>query len=969
MKPFFFTFAIHFKHTCMKKIFTLLLLLVAFTVSNTYAQLLTEKFDYPADATLGLSAQSGGVWTRVNSGDSILVAAGSLSYPGFASSSGNKITFGGAGTDYWTAFANQTSGKVYYSFLLRVPTIAPLTTTGDYFFGFIENNSATNFFGRLWMRSAAGGYNIGINAGSAGSPSYSSTVLTEGATYLIVGSFEMVAGSNNDVSQVWVNPISLGAAEPAADATATNTGTDPTGGIQRLILRQGSATAAAGVLEMDEIRVGTTWAEVTPVLVSTPVLAATGSVNLTTAEGTASAPQSFNVSGANLTGFPGNIAVSSASPDIELSLNSGGPFTAAVNIPYTGATLAATPVYARISADATIGAVSSLVTVSGGGAPNATITVSGSVTAPQPTVQATGIIVSDITDNSLTINWTNGNGGARLVVIRQTTATAIPPADATTYTANPAVTGASSTGTGNFVVYNGSGTGPVTITNLFTGTNYTIKVYEYDGGPTEENYLLDDASGNPVAVSTTGISSVMQQGYFTSVSTPLYAARSSFRVPTVYVATVSGLAPNTTYRYYSQAAATTDFGTTNSGAGAIISADYTTAPVAFITSSLGSLSTDGSYGKFTTNAAGSFTGTFGFFSSTNARFNAGSEVYPALTIGEDIATPTIRYRFALDQSITMLNYATTNGANDGSFITGKSGATPNNVVALWKSTDGNLRAGARPIAMTLVEDNATTTTMSAPYDESNGSWNTIIPNTLPEGVRLIQQFTPFGVLVGCKPDADGIWGATNTQNPTNGSATALEIAAVDAPLTDLVDCNGILPVSLKTFAVQKAGNSTRIFWTTEQEINSKEFIVERSTDGGRTWTAIATVAAAGNSNAAINYTTTDFSPAKGINFYRLKIVDIDSKFSNSVQRSVLFGNADVVLITPNPATSFANIYMGKAGNSLSEIIVTDMNGKQVERVRTTQQTYSLSTANYSKGVYVIKVISEAASSTHKLLVQ
>lgn len=954
----------------MKKIFTLLLLFIALAVSNSNAQLLSEPFNYTPHATEGLSAQSNGAWLRINTGDSILVEAGNLTYAGLATSTGNRITYGGAGTDYYTTFTNQTTGTVYFSFLLNVPTVAPATVAGDYFISLIENNSTTNYFGRLWMRSAAGGYNVGINAAStAGNLVWSPTLLTAGTTYLVVGSYEIVSGTGNDMSKIWVNPIALGGAEPAADASSTNTGgNDPTTGIQRVVLRQGSATAAAGTMILDEIRIGTTWAAVTPANVSTPTLATSGTITtLTTPEGTPSAAQSFNVTGANLTGFPGNIGVSSASTDIELSLNSGGPFTASVNIPYASATLAATPVFARISADATIGAVSSVVTVSGGGAPNATITVSGSVTAPQPTVQATAITVSGITDNSMTINWTNGNGGSRIVVVRQTTATAIAPVDAVTYTANPAVTGSSSTGAGNFVVFNASGSGPVTVTNLFSGTGYTIQVYEYDGGPGEENYLLATATNNPVTATTTGISSFMQQGYFNSVSTPLYAGRSTFRIPTVFVATVTGLAPNTSYRYYTQAAITSDFGTTNSGAGSLIMNDYNLPTPSFYNASLGSLNTAGSYGKFTTDAGGSFTGAFGFFSSTNARFDVGNQVFPAITIGEDIAASVVRYRFALNQSITMLNFAAS-GANTGSFIKGTSLATPNNVVALWRSEDGNSLAGARPLSMTLVENTAATSSMDALYDETDGSWNTIIPNDLVNGVRLIQQFNVNGSLAGCRTDADGTWGGTVTVNPSNGSATALQINSADAPLNVLVDCASILPVRIGSFAVQKQGNTTKIFWTTQQEINSREFVIERSVDG-RTWTTVATVAAAGNSASLISYSTTDFTPAKGINFYRLKMVDIDNRFANSEQRSVLFGNADVVLITPNPATSFATIYMGKADNSISQIFVTDMNGKLIDRINTPDQTHTLQTARYSKGLYIIKVVSGVSTSTHKLVVQ
>ncbi|RYE17904.1 MAG: T9SS type A sorting domain-containing protein, partial [Sphingobacteriales bacterium] len=864
------------------------------------------------------------------------------------------------GEDVNFPFPTQTAAdqNIYFSCLVNV-TDAAATKAGDYFLhlGNPAGTGISNFAPRVWVRITATGVNFAVTKTVTTVPAANwSADFAKNTTYLLVVRYKLAGPASADPVSLWVKQSgSLLETDPASSATTTETSTPST--VSAVALRQGNNGASVQLL-VDAIKVGLTWASVTPATSSAPALTVSGSVNnLVTPEGTPSAPGSFAVSGANLTGFPGNLTASSASADIELSLNSGGPFTASVNIPYTAATLAATPVYARISGDATIGAVSSLVTVSGGGATSGTITVEGNVTAPQPTVQATAVSVSGITDNGLTINWTNGNGGSRIVVIRQTTAAGIAPVDATTYSANPAVTGSSSTGTGNFVVFNGSGTGPVTVTGLFAGTNYTIKVYEYDGGPTEENYLLDDAAGNPVTASTTGISSVIQQGYVTSVSTPLFAGRNTFRIPTVYIATVNGLVPNTTYRYYSQAVLATDFGSTISGVGSLILNDYTVSTPSFYNAGLGDLNDPLAHGKFTTNASGSFTGTFGFFASSNAKFNAGNELYPLLVIGEDVATSTIKYRFASNQAITMLNFAAS-GANSGSFIKGTSAATPNNVVALWRNQDGSRMATARPVSMTLVENNASTSAMDPLYDETDGSWNTIIPNDLSTGIQLIQQFNVNGSLAGCRTDADGTWGTTNTVNPGNGSATALQINSADAPLTALVDCESILPVRISSFAVQKQGNSTRLFWTTAQEINTKEFVVERSTDGGRIWTIVTTIPAAGNSNAPVNYNTTDFSPAKGINFYRLRMVDIDRKYTNSPQRSVLFGNADVVLVTPNPASSFANIYMGKTDNSLSQIIVTDMNGKQIERVRTSEQTYTLTTAKYGKGVYVVKVINE-----------
>lgn len=944
----------------MKKIFTLLSLLFVFAFSKGQL-IVNESFNYTPNATMGLAAQSGGAWTIINTGDSVLVETGNLSYTGLTPSVGNRITYGYAGTDYYRAFTSQTAGKVYYSILLNVSTLGTINATGGYTAGFIDG-STSGFSARLWIRSSGTNYNVGINAGSvAGNTAWSGATLTPGTTYLIVASLQFVTGANNDVAKLWVNPGSLGAiTEPTADATSTNTGATDYTSIQRFFFRQDGTSATPGTLIFDELKIGTTWADVTPVPSLNPVLSANTPVsNLNTVLGAASTSKSFKLSGSNLSGAPGTITLTTSSNEFEVS-NDNISWDFSTTVPFNSATLADTTIFVRISADAAaVGPVSGSVSLSGGGA-TGTVNVSGIVTAPLPTSQASNVLISNINDNSFDVNWTNGNGAGRILVVRQTATAAVAPTDGLIYTTP------TSTGSGNAVWYSGTGTGPITVTGLSAGTNYTVQVYEYNGTAGNSKYNATAAANNPATASTTGISSTIQQGYFTAVAAPLYAGKSTYKLPCVYVATVSGLAPSTTYRYFGQAASASDFGTTNTVAGTLILNDYTNSTPSFYTASTGNLSTAGSHGKFTTDATGKFTGTFGFFSSSNTRFDSANLIYPSLTIGLDTGVSAIKYRFALNQSITMLTFSST-GPNTASLIKGTSAALPNNVVALWKSEDGNSTVAARPLSMTLVENNGATSAMNALYDETNGSWNTLIPNDLANGVRLIQQFNVDGSLVGCNADADGVWGVTNTVNPSTGIITPLQINSADAPLSGGV-CYSILPIRLGTFAVQKTGNNASIFWTTEQEINSKEFVIERATNGG-TFTAIATVRAAGNSAAKLSYSFTDIAPTKGVQLYRLRLVDFDGKFSNSATKSVLFGNADVVLVTPNPASTFVNIYMGKNNNSLSQIIVTSATGKMIEKINTADQTYQLQTSNYAKGLYFIRVISEGNSSTQKVIIQ
>jgi hypothetical protein len=110
-----------------------------------------------------------------------------------------------------------------------------------------------------------------------------------------------------------------------------------------------------------------------------------------------------------------------------------------------------------------------------------------------PTVQATSVILSGLTNTSTDVSWTNGNGEARIVVARLTTTAAVDPSNLTEYTADASFGAGSITGADNFVVYNGTGSS-VTVTELALLTNYTFTVYEYNGSFMHNRFILPGAS-------------------------------------------------------------------------------------------------------------------------------------------------------------------------------------------------------------------------------------------------------------------------------------------------------------------------------------------------------------------------------------------------------------------------------------------------------------------------------------------
>ncbi|RYZ50517.1 MAG: choice-of-anchor D domain-containing protein [Sphingobacteriales bacterium] len=112
-------------------------------------------------------------------------------------------------------------------------------------------------------------------------------------------------------------------------------------------------------------------------------LADFGNVNV----GSASASQTFSVSGSDLTGFPGNITVT-APAGFQVSLD-GITWTSSVDIPYTTATLAATQVFVQFVPTAA-GAATGDISITGGGiATPELVAVSGTGVIPAtPTITA-----------------------------------------------------------------------------------------------------------------------------------------------------------------------------------------------------------------------------------------------------------------------------------------------------------------------------------------------------------------------------------------------------------------------------------------------------------------------------------------------------------------------------------------------------------------------------------------------------
>jgi hypothetical protein len=126
-----------------------------------------------------------------------------------------------------------------------------------------------------------------------------------------------------------------------------------------------------------------------------------------------------------------------------------------------------------------------------------------------PSTQAANITAGSITSNSASINWTNGNGAGRVVYIN-TTNSFTAPANGSNPLANTAWANS-----GQQCIFNGTGSGPVTVTGLAPGTTYWVRVYEYCSP--NRNYNSNTGTNNPLSFITTGC---IQPTPFITVTAP-----------------------------------------------------------------------------------------------------------------------------------------------------------------------------------------------------------------------------------------------------------------------------------------------------------------------------------------------------------------------------------------------------------------------------------------------------------------
>lgn len=186
------------------------------------------------------------------------------------------------------------------------------------------------------------------------------------------------------------------------------------------------------------------------------------------------------------------------------------------------------------------------------------------------------------------------------------------------------------------------------------------------------------------------------------------------------------------------------------------------------------------------------------------------------------------------------------------------------------------------------------------------------------------------------------------------------------PFTSITKFNvcSVLPVKLLSFTYASQGTGLLLQWQITNELDVKEYVLEKSLDG-RTFTTAASIASQNQGTLVKTYTYTDNAVNNSVIFYRLKVVDYDGRitYSDIIIYKASFNGDNTFAVFPNPvinnkATVVIPQYLVNK-NVTVKVVNTDgrliFSKQQASYTNTINVDFGIATA---KGIVMLQLLTE-----------
>jgi bilirubin oxidase len=174
-----------------------------------------------------------------------------------------------------------------------------------------------------------------------------------------------------------------------------------------------------------------------------------------------------------------------------------------------------------------------------------------------------------------------------------------------------------------------------------------------------------------------------------------------------------------------------------------------------------------------------------------------------------------------------------------------------------------------------------------------------------------------------------------------------------------------LPLSLTSFNAIKEKDNIELNWTSEQQVNVKSFVVERSYDA-KDFENIGSVNVSTKEKDSYSFVDKNYQNANAaIVYYRLKIIDNDGTFIYSPIRTVSLNNAATTdyEVYPNPANNKVYVNLKDAANSVYYITIIDARGRAVMMLPQPNTGSGIDISPLKSGNYFMQLIDKKTKTT------
>ena len=182
------------------------------------------------------------------------------------------------------------------------------------------------------------------------------------------------------------------------------------------------------------------------------------------------------------------------------------------------------------------------------------------------------------------------------------------------------------------------------------------------------------------------------------------------------------------------------------------------------------------------------------------------------------------------------------------------------------------------------------------------------------------------------------------------------------PVTATVNC--VVPVQLLSFQGSKTSEGNLLQWNTSTEINTVEFVLERSTDA-KTIEPVALIPAKGNNSS---YYYLDTNPSTTTLYYRLQIIDKDQQISYSNLIVLSSASEELhVIVFPNPCSGQSHLKIENASGKNNFIRIYSSSGVELFYQENIPASGIKIGAGYPAGIYMGEVYEEGRIQKFKLV--